>query len=216
MPGSGIGDLHLDFGFSDQRGLDRHPAGAGRAVLHRVHSIYREIEDHLLQLNVIGTHRKEALGLVDAEHHASLRCLGLEDVKRRSNHVVDVELLQFVGILLFHQPTEVPDDLRRAPIVVAYVGEDLPDPLDIRRVGLEKELRSLGIALDRAERLVELMRDGSRQRARGRGAVEVNDFQQPPAQFLLRDPAAAMLEQQPRDQRGLQKNDRKAPRTCPR
>ena len=132
-------------------------------------------------------------------------------MKCRSNHVVDVELLQFDRVLLFHQPAEVPDDLGRAPIVAAYVGEDLLDPLDIRRVGLEKELRSLGIALDRPERLVELMRDGSRQRARGRGAVQVNDFQQPPAQFLLRDPAAAMLEQQPCDQRGLQKNDRNGP-----
>ena len=131
--------------------------------------------------------------------------------KRCSNHLVEVELFQFDRILLFHQPAEVLDDLGRAPIVVAYVGEDLLDPLDIRRVGLEIEFRGFGIALDRPERLVELMCDGSRKRARGRGAVQVNDFQQPLAQFLLRDPAAAMLEQQPGDQRGLQKNDRNGP-----
>ena len=78
------------------------------------------------------------------------------------------------------------DDVRGALVVPANVRENLLDPLDVGRIGFEIELGGLGVALDRAQRLVELMRDRGRQRARGRRAVQMNDLQQPLAQFLLR------------------------------
>src|SRR5262245_37086443 len=51
------------------------------------------------------------------------------------------------------------------------------------------------------------MSDGSRQRASGCRAVQVDDFQQAAAQFTLRDVTSAMLEKRPYDDHGLSQHD---------
>ena len=51
------------------------------------------------------------------------------------------------------------DDVCRPLVVAPYVGEDPFFPLDVGRVCLEIERRRLGIALDRPQRLVQLVGD---------------------------------------------------------
>ena len=159
-------------------------------------------------MDLIGTHRHGCLGLVGTERHTSLRRLRVKNVDRAADNVVDIELLQFDRIRLLQQSAEMRDDVRGALIVPAYVGQDFLDPRNVRRISFEIELRGLGVAVDRAQRLIELMGDGSRQRARGRRAVQVHDLQQATAQFLLRDVTAAALEQQAADQQALRQHDR--------
>ena len=144
-----------------------------------------------------------------ADCHTSLQCLRPENAERIPNDIIEIEFLKFDFASLLQQSTQVVDDFCRTLIVAAYVGENFLDALEVGRLGLEVELCGLGIAQDGPQRLVKLMRDGGRQRARGSGTVQMNDFYQPLAQFDLGDPTAVALEKQRRDHRGLSQHDGK-------
>ena len=80
----------------------------------------------------------------------------------------------------------MPDDVSRALIVPANIGENLLQQMQVGRVLGEQNLGGLGVAQDRSQRLIELVGDRGRQRARGRGPVQMDDFQQAAARFQFR------------------------------
>ncbi|HXK11038.1 MAG TPA: hypothetical protein VMT70_15420 [Vicinamibacteria bacterium] len=62
------------------------------------------------------------------------------------------------------------DDLARPVVVLADVGEDGANLLQVRRTALEQQLGGLRVAQDRSQRLVELVRQARGERGHGRHA----------------------------------------------
>ena len=87
----------------------------------------------------------------------------------------------------------MPDDVARTLIVAPNIGEDVLQERQVGRVLREQDLGGLGVAQDRSQRLIELVGDRSRQRAGGRGSVQMDDLQQAAAgfEFARFDGAAA-------------------------
>ena len=157
-------------------------------------------------MHLVGAHARGARRQLGVERDAPLDRLGLENVQRLRNCLIEIELPQLDRVPL-QQAAQVADDLARALIVAADVGENLLQQIQVGRVLREQDLGRLGIAQDRSQRLIELMRDRSGEGARGGGPVQMNDLDQPPARLQLRRPAPVALEQQQGDQRRLQQHD---------
>ena len=68
------------------------------------------------------------------------------------------------------------DDFTRAAIVFHDVLKDGPELSDIRRVGSKETLRGLGVAEDRRERLIQLMRQRRRELAHRGDSRYVSEF----------------------------------------
>ena len=73
-------------------------------------------------------------------------------------------------------PAHAVDDLARAFVVRADVRENRADLIEIRRGVLQEELGRLGVAQDRRERLIDLMRQSRRELAHHRDAPRVRDL----------------------------------------
>src|SRR5262249_54869216 len=150
-----------------------------------VHSVRCQVQYDLLQLNLVGAHRQRALEAVRDQTHASLRRLGQQEMQGSRDRVVEVELLKFGLSLRLQQLAQVLDDLRGVLIGLADVAENRLDLDEVRRIRRQQKLRGFGAAQDRAERLVDVVRDGRRQRAGRRGPVQVNDLEHAAARFKL-------------------------------
>ena len=68
------------------------------------------------------------------------------------------------------------DNGARTPVVLDDVGKDRPNLVEVRRCTLQEQLRRLGIAQDRAERLIDLVCQCGRKLAHHRHAADVRDL----------------------------------------
>ena len=68
------------------------------------------------------------------------------------------------------------DDGARALVVLADVGKNGADFVEVRRCVLQEQLRRLRVAQDRAERLIDLVRQRRRELAHHRDAAHVRDL----------------------------------------
>ena len=73
------------------------------------------------------------------------------------------------------------DVLVKRLVIAADVCENFHDLAHIGRIGGKEKLCCFSVAEDGSQRLIELVREGCRQHARGGGAVQMDDFQQPAA-----------------------------------
>ena len=77
------------------------------------------------------------------------------------------------------EPTQPLDYVAGTLVVLANIGEDCAQFVEVWRFVLQKKLRRLGVAQDRAERLVQLVREGGRQLSHHRNAACVGELRSP-------------------------------------
>ena len=100
------------------------------------------------------------------------------------------------------------DHFARTQVVAADVGEDSAQLVASIRAGLEDEVRGVRIAQDCAERLVDLVRDGTRQFPSHRKARRTRKIDALRELSLFGHAAPATLIEQRRDKQCLSDDDR--------
>src|SRR5262245_4587539 len=99
------------------------------------------------------------------------------------------------------------DDVRRTHAVSAYVGEDFLYLLESGRIFLEIKCCSLGIAVNRREWLIELVRDRRGHHINGRGAVQMCQFEEMAPRIGFGETASPPFNQQTGNHQSLRKQD---------
>ena len=61
---------------------------------HGIHAVRRQVDDDLLQMHLVGAHARGARRQLGVERDAPLDRLGLENVQRVRNYIVEIELPQ--------------------------------------------------------------------------------------------------------------------------
>src|SRR5260370_38919996 len=136
------------------------------------------------------------------DHPAGAR-LGSEDFESERDQVVEIDDLRIV-VIVSQQITQVRDDLSGALIGFAYVRENGTNQNQVRWILREQNFRSFGIAEDSPQRLVQLMRNGGRNRAQPGTAVQAHDLRQMPARLQFSGMPPAALKQESGNDRRLQ------------
>ena len=133
----------------DVLGLDRQPPAVG----HRVARVGREVEDHALDLRLVGLDRREA----GRDPHADADVVADDPPHHRlhpGHDLVEVEHARVQHLA----PAEGEQLAREAGRLLGRVG-DLAELLAARRVGLgEQDLR---VARDHGQQVVEVVRDAA-------------------------------------------------------
>ena len=164
--GTGVGDRHFDGPGIRLSGTHDQASPLGRHFGHGVHAVEDEVEQHLLQMHAVAAHREQHVRDFDAQPHLAARRIRLHQDQDLVDQLRDVELDVFQAPPLEQAP-HVIDDLARAVVVPADVGEDGAHLLQVRRTPRQQELGGLRIAQDGPERLVQLVRQTRRQLGHG-------------------------------------------------
>src|SRR5215475_7851085 len=109
--GSRIGYRHLNARTGNRGGVNDKQAVARCNVGHGIHAIAGEVQDHLLEVNRIGSHRQGPLVASAAQRNVSLPRFGCKNVRGIDNDLVEVELLQFEVVPALDQVAKVPNDV---------------------------------------------------------------------------------------------------------
>ena len=121
------------------------------------------IEHHLRKLHAVGGDQRQARFVVGDHLDAPVHKIAVQEMQRILHHLVHVDR-PMLRILLLEERPQALDHRGRAPIVLHDVVDDLRDLVEPRRRLREESLRSLGVAQDRRQRLIELVGERSRQR----------------------------------------------------
>ena len=128
---------------------------------HRIGGIQDEIEQHLLQLHAPAVDDGQRRREIGAGRDMADQQFGAQQIERLPNQLVEVEGIR-LHVAAPVQRSQAANDLRR-PVVVGHdIVADSPELGEIDLLPGEHFPRGLGIAEDRGERLVQLMRDGGR------------------------------------------------------
>src|SRR5450631_476706 len=104
-------------------------------------------------MNVIGTDGQFLRDMIVIDGDASLGRLRLDDLKHIGDRTIDADLAQ--GTLVGAQEAaQMPYDLTGARVVLADIGENFPELVNIRRAFREQYLGGPGIVEDGSQRLV--------------------------------------------------------------
>ena len=128
-----------------------------KAIAHRIESVQEEVEEDLLELDAVAEDlRQIGVELVqngDAADHG----VAVEQADHFLEDGVEVERPQVRGVFLHERPDPT-DDLAGAGVIVGDVVEDVANLLQVRVGGVQEPGRGLGVAQDRGQWLVELVR----------------------------------------------------------
>ena len=76
----------------------------GSAVLHGIHSVHRQIQHDLLQVDLVGAHRARGLRLRGLERDAPFQCLRAKNVERIANASLRSNSCNSISSLFFNKP----------------------------------------------------------------------------------------------------------------
>ena len=96
-------------------------------------------------MNLVCTNDQSGVDVIGSQCDEPFGSLGAENVKRRLDEIIQVELLKLRFAFLKQSP-QMPDDISSAMIGLPDVGEDFLELRKIGRIGAKKELRRLGVA----------------------------------------------------------------------
>jgi hypothetical protein len=131
----------------------RSPEGRG----HRFHRVHAKVHDRLLELDAVGVERRQAGRKCGVDYHAAPPGIALQEGQHLGHHGVDIHRLA-LRLARGDQRSHATDDLARAQVRAPDVGEDRAQLLACRGVAPQEGLGG-AIREDRAERLVDLVRD---------------------------------------------------------
>ena len=183
--GAGVAHGDLDgLRAVEPRGHADAPIVRARAV-ERVHAVENEVEQHLLQMHAVATDVRQIARHVHVQLHLPRRRIDPHERRDVAHERAHVEPPR-VERLPLEQPAHAVDDVARALVVVADVGKNRADFVEVRRWVLQEELRRLRVAQDRRERLIDLVRQRRRELAHHRDAPRVGDLLPEALRLLLR------------------------------
>ena len=185
---------NFDLGFADLRGPEGHPP-AGRDILHGVHSVQRQIEQNLLQMHVIGANGQRLRGLIAVDLNAAPGRFRLDNLKHVGDRTVDADCAGR-DVLGSQKAAQMADDFSGPLVILADIGKYFLELLDIERAFGQQNLGGSGVVQDRAQRLVEFMRNRARHRADGQRAVHLRKLEKSPSGCGFRAEAPKSLEKQ--------------------
>ena len=185
--GAGVVDADLDNRRARRaiasRGHADPPILPARAV-EGVHAVENEIEQHLLNVHAIATDVRDIAGHGHVQLHVPRRRV---DPQERRDLIHERADLEPPGVerAALEQGAHALDDPARPLVVGADVGENGADLVEIRRGLLQVHLRRLGVAQNRRERLIDLVRQPRREVAHHRDPPRVRDLLSQRQPFLL-------------------------------
>ena len=151
--------------------LDRHDNRPAilRHVVHRIHGVEHEDDEHLLHLREIAFHEDGRRRQPHVERDLTLPRLCAQKSRGVADRGVEIESLPH-GLVLGEECTQPADDIACAQVVAPDSRHDSQEVLAAIGAGLEKQIGRVRTGLYRTQRLVDLVRDRCRQFTRHRKA----------------------------------------------
>ena len=162
-----------------------------RGILHRVDPVHDKVENDLLELNAVGEDRQRILCEQTGQFELLSNGKRRKECKRFANNVIQVDVFQFKGCF-FQQAAHPPDDLTGAPVIPHNIVHDILEFNDIGEcsdvgvLSFQDRGCGFGVRQNGAERLVDFMRNGGRQFASRREAVDMGKLRSCAAGTALR------------------------------
>ena len=175
MPVTGIAHGDLDGVRSVEQCGHTDPSILSARPVERIHAVEDEVEKHLLKMHAVATHARQITWHVDVQLHVPSGGVGPHETCDIANEFAHIERPR-IEVLPLEQPAHPVDYGARTLVVLADVGEDRADLVEVGRFILHEKLRSLRVAQDRAERLINLMRQRRGELAHHRDAADVSDL----------------------------------------
>ena len=170
----GVANHYRDLSDVMHLGADHNLTRGPGQIADGIDRVEEQVEHDLLELHAIALYGSDAAVEIERQLHLTDHKVAPDESRHVRHDVIDRERLEH-GIVAPHHRARAPDHVRGPHHGLEDVGDDPIEEIVIGRIA-ENAARGRRCRQDRRERLIQLMRDGRRELAKGRKTLHVREI----------------------------------------